>query len=138
MSTKYAQYCWPDSFPEGVPEDLDVMPAEGRVYRLVRNIPPTPKDFLMHRMENPDRRYSTDQVPMSYGVSFWTKLSKIQKVKRNYPKPEQFGTSIVVSGNLCNELGVIPKEVASDGHVTLWAQDGAEPHLYVNTQEDEL
>jgi hypothetical protein len=137
MSSNNAEYCWPADFPEGIPEELDVIPAEGKVYRLVKNTPPTEDDFLMHRVEYPRYKYSQNDIPKSYGVSFWTRLSRIQRIRKNYPKPEQFGGRVVVSGELCGGLGVIPSEVARDGHVTLWTQEGAKPHLHINNIEDE-
>lgn len=132
-----ADYIWPISFPEGIPEKLNVVPAAGKVYRLVRNMPPCASDFLMHREEFPDYEYQDTDVYKSYGVSFWSKLSKVQKIKRNYPKPEQFGTRVIACGELRSTLGVIPAEKSRDGHVTLWLQEGAEPHLYINQKEDE-
>jgi hypothetical protein len=130
-------YCWPASFPEGIPEKLEVVPAEGKVYRLVRNTPPSEGDFLMHREENPTYIYAKKDIPKSYGISFWSKLSRVQKVRRNYPEPEQFGSSAIVCGELCCELGVIPEQKARDGHITLWAQEGAQLHLHINREEDE-
>lgn len=137
MSDNSINYCWPADFPEGIPEDIGVTPAEGKVYRLVRRCPPTEEDFQMHRIEYPTRKYTKMEEPKSYGISFWSKLSKIKRVQQNYPSPEQFGERMIVTGNLVHELGVIPSEPARDGHVTLWAQEGAEPHLHITEREGE-
>lgn len=130
-------YCWPADFPEGIPEDCGVVPAEGKVYRLVRTTPPTEVDFQRHRDEKPDYVYLTKDIPKSYGVSFWSKLSKIKRIAKNYPFPEQFGNWRTVTGNLQPNLGMIPAETAIDGHITLWVQEGAEPHKYIKHEVEE-
>jgi hypothetical protein len=130
------RYKWPKNFPEGIPSK-DCIPAAGKVYRLVNKIPPCEKDFMIHREEIPDYQYSQDEIELSYGVSFWKKLNKILRIKKNYPKAEQFGNKLIVSGELVNELGVVPSEPRKDGHVTLWKQINAKPHLYVKHWEDE-
>ncbi|CAH6795391.1 conserved hypothetical protein [Vibrio chagasii] len=127
-------YVWPANFPEGIPENCDVTPAEGFVYRLVRTVPPTKLDFQIHREEKPDYVYDTKDIPKSYGVSFWSKLSKIRRVEKNYPAPEQYGQWQTVCGKLAHTLGVVPSEVAKDGHVTLWVQEGAEPHKHIKDE----
>ncbi|MCU8073829.1 hypothetical protein [Shewanella sp. SM29] len=137
MSIDSLNYCWPADFPEDVPKSSDVIPAEGRVYRLVRTVPPTGIDFQRHRDEKPDYVYYTKDIPMSYGVSFWSKLSRIRNVEKNYPAPEQFGRWQTVCGNLCPELGVIPVVIQNNGHVTLWVQEGAEPHKHIKDEVEE-
>jgi hypothetical protein len=134
MSNSSLNYTWPADFPEGIPEEADVVPAKGKVYRLVRTIPPMEVDFQRHRDEKPDFVYPTKDIPKSYGMSFWTKLAKIHRIERNYPFPEQYGQWQTVCGNLSPELGVIPAVTEKDGHVTLWAQDGAKPHKYIKDE----
>ncbi|BCV48720.1 hypothetical protein AYI85_13595 [Shewanella algae] len=137
MSDDKLNYCWPEDFPEGVPDSCDVVPAEGWVYRLVRTIPPKEVDFRRHRDEKPDYVYYSKDIPKSYGVSFWSELSKIKRVERNYPFPEQYGNWQTVCGNLTPELGVIPVKREISGHITLWVQDGAEPHKHINNEVEE-
>lgn len=137
MSDNGTEYIWPTNFPEGIPDPEQTVPAEGMVYRLARTFPPTPVDFVPHREEKLNYRYSKDEIPLSYGVSLWTKLDKIKRVARNYPCPEQFGSWHTVAGNLCSTLGVIPKELAVNGHVTLWMQEGAKPHEHISQRVDE-
>lgn len=130
-------YCWPADFPEGIPEKCGVVPAEGKVYRLVRTTPPTEVDFQRHRDEKPGYRYSRKDLPKSYGISFWSKLSKIQRVEKNYPYPEQYGEWQTVCGNLTAELGVIPEEMSPDGHITLWVPEDAKPHKHIKNKVEE-
>lgn len=125
------EYCWPIDFPEDVPCKDKVVPAQGAVYRLVRTIPPENIDFQRHRDEKPNYPYTREQIPLSYGVSFWSKLDKIKRVKDNYPCPEQYESWKVATGNLTPDLGVVPEELSIDGHITLWVQDGVEPHKYI-------
>jgi hypothetical protein len=134
MNTNSA-YCWPAAFPKGIPEELDIKPAEGKVYRLVKNSPPAESDFKMHRDDCPGYHYSKEDFPKSYGVSFWAKLNRVLQIKQNYPNAEQFGNMAIVCGELCRELGVIPIDTPRDGHVTLWVQNGAYPHLHINRNE---
>ena len=124
-------YTWPTDFPEDIPESCDPIPAEGKVYRLVRTIPPTEVDFQKHRDEKPDYEYLTKDIPLSYGMSFFTTLSKLKRKTGNYPAPEQFERWLMVCGHLVPELGVIKEK---SGHVTLWAQQGALPHKYIKEE----
>ncbi|WP_016955940.1 hypothetical protein [Catenovulum agarivorans] len=128
--TKNVSYKWPDTFPEGVPLE-GAIPASGKVYRLVENIPPTASDFQMYRTDRPEVRFSKAQIPFSYGTSLWTTLSKIIRQKERYPKPEQFGNKKIVGGELTEELGVMYICTVNEGHVTLWSQEGAKPHLHI-------
>ncbi|HFQ5300984.1 TPA: hypothetical protein ACGVAU_000636 [Vibrio vulnificus] len=128
MSDQILDYTWPADFPEGIPLDLGVVPAEGKVYRLVRTIPPTEVDFLRHRDEKPKYPYTKEEIPLSYGLSVWSKLDKLRRIEKNYPAPDQLGNWKTACGNLCHQLGVIPKEIKNDGHITLWVQEGQEPH----------
>lgn len=130
-----ASYKWPNSFPDDIPNLDEVIPAHGKVFRLVKKCPPDGDDFRMHREDYPGYLYSKSDIPKSYGVSFWSELSQIKQVKLNYPSPDQFGNMSIVSGELISSLGVVCHEV--DGHVTLWVQEGAKPHLYVNCEEDD-
>lgn len=131
------EYCWPIDFPEDVPDKDKVIPANGKVYRLVRSCPPTESDFQSHRKENPDYKYLKKEEAKSHGVSLWSKLSELQKKVKKYPNPEQLGGRSIVFGDLCAELGVIPSRMRRDGHITLWVQDGAMPHNFINHKLDE-
>jgi hypothetical protein len=131
------EYNWPKAFPEDIPNLDEVIPAQGKVFRLVKKCPPDGNDFRMHKEDCPGYMYSKSNISRSYGVSFWAELSQAKQVKINYPSPEQFGDMAIVSGQLVNSLGVICREVEDDGHVTLWVQDGAEPHLHVNCEEND-
>ena len=137
MGVNEDNYKWPANFPEGIPSEEDTIPAEGKVYRLTRTVPPTEIDFVPHREEKPKYPYRKEEIPLSYGVSFWTKLDKILRIKSNYPFPEQFGEWLTAHGNLSAELGVIPKEMTLNGHVTLWVQEGAKPHEHIKYGVDE-
>lgn len=129
------QYTWPDEFPEGIPDE-DTIPAEGKVYRLVDQVPPTENDFRMHKIDNPNYRYKPQDKHKAYGVSFWSKAQEVIRAKERYSGPEQFGKKLIAYGDLIPELGVIPKELSKDGHITLWKQVGSQPHLYVCKEEE--
>lgn len=134
MSNSKIAYEWPSDFPDGLPENQDVVPAEGIVYRLVRTIPPTDLDFQRHCDEKPEYSYTSEQKLLSYGVSVWSKLDKLQRKMRNFPAPEQYGNWKVAVGGLVPELGVVHKNIPSNGHITLWLQLGAAPHNYVKDE----
>lgn len=137
MSQHNFKYTWPADFPEDIPDSCDVIPAEGKVYRLVRTIPPTEVDFRKHRDEKPDYAYLTKDIPLSYGMSFFSKLAKLKRKTKNYPAPEQYAHWQTVCGELIPDLGVIPKEQEKSGHITLWAQEGAQPHKYIREEVKE-
>lgn len=127
------QYVWPEDFVDGVPPD-EAEPAQGKVYRLVKAIPPQEDDFIQHNIEKPNYVYRDERTRLQgYGVSLWNTLHKVKKAGKNYPAPEQLGKWLIASGDLVADLGVIYK--SKNGHVSLWKQKGAEPHLHVNNQE---
>lgn len=121
-------YSWPKEFPSDIPTD-EAKPALGYVYRFVDKIPPCANDFKMTRVERPEKRFLKKELPESYGLSLWKKLSRIKREKKRYSAPEQFGNKKIVGGELLPELGVIIEK--KNSHVTLWKQNGAEPHLHI-------
>lgn len=124
-------YVWPEDFIEGVPPK-ESMPAEGKVFRLVDNIPPVETDFRQTRVEHPSRNFRTiEEQRMSFGVSFWADLEQLKKKQHKYKKA--LGKKKVVTGELAPELGVAsePNEIS---HRTLWKQVGSNPHLYINIE----
>lgn len=131
-----AEYSWPEDFSEGIPPK-DTIPAEGYVYRLVRNNPPEESDFKRTVDQYPERDFPSDEEKvMSYGVSVYTKLKSLKKLRIAFPEPEQFGNTIIVGGEMVAELGVTQPKAERNGHLTLWKQDGSEPHLYICNCED--
>lgn len=64
-------------------------------------------------------------------MSFFTSLAKLKRKTRNYPAPEQYKLWQMVCGELVPELGVIKEK---SGHVTLWVQEGAQPHQFINEE----
>ena len=134
---KLEAYCWPADFPEGIPDGLDVVPAEGKVYRLVRTVPPTEVDFRRHRDEKPKYPYSTEEIVLSYGLSVWSKLDSLRRKQKNFPAPEQLGRWKTACGNLLPQLGVIPKDISKNGHITLWVQEGQQPHIHFQEEVKE-
>lgn len=128
------KYTWPSDFIEGVPLE-SAIPAEGKVFRFVDTIPPRESDFLQHNQEKPTYDYPNHHTKvLGYGVSTWSKISKLKKVKEKYPAPEQYGNKLIASGNLVADLGVIHK--SKSGHVTLWKQVNAKPHLFITNKEE--
>ncbi|EGU31574.1 hypothetical protein VII00023_02344 [Vibrio ichthyoenteri ATCC 700023] len=138
MSDINIPYQWPSDFPNGLPDNQDVVPAHGQACRLVDCTPPNDDDFKRHRDEKPDYPYNTERKRfLSYGVSFWVSVEAAKLIKAKYPAKEQFGLKKIVLGELVPELGVIPRKIARDGHITLWKQIGAEPHNYFKHEVEE-
>ncbi|MFT7680657.1 MAG: hypothetical protein ACI935_000088 [Moritella dasanensis] len=127
MSTT-PSYKWPREFPIDIPSK-DAIPACGYAYRLVAQVPPTQDDFKMTRLVDPDRKFKASEMSESYGLSLWYKLERIVRARKRYFSAEQYGNKIIVGGELQPELGVIIE--SANSHVTLWKQDGAEPHLHI-------
>ncbi|MFC4701283.1 hypothetical protein ACFO4O_14010 [Glaciecola siphonariae] len=126
-------YNWPQDFIEGVPPQ-EATPANGKVYRLVKSIPPQEDDFLQHNVEKPNYPYRDELArKKGFGVSLWSTLHKVKRAGKNYPAPNQLGEWLIASGELVVELGVIYK--SKNGHVSLWKQCGAKPHLHMKNQE---
>ncbi|CAK2701380.1 conserved hypothetical protein [Vibrio crassostreae] len=138
MSDSKIEHQWPEDYPTGLPENQDVVPAYGQVCRLVNECPPTCDDFKRHRDEEHDYTYNTTKKRMlSYGVSFWTSIEAVKNIKAKYPADNQFGLKKIVIGTLIPELGVVTRNISTDGHVTLWKQVGAEPHPHFTVEVNE-
>lgn len=131
MTDNY-EYLWPMEFPENVPSK-ECKPAKGKAYRLVNRLPPTADDFLMYRQEKHFRPQPKSKEEFTYGVSLWLSAQSIEEVIKKYPSKEQFGDKKIVWGELNPKLGVI-SQTKKDGHLTLWKQQGAMPHLHINRQ----
>jgi len=134
MSTP--EYKWPAIFPENVPP-INAVPANGKVYRFVDKIPPNESDFRMYREDNPNSNcFSDEHKIMTYGVSFFTTLdvAKAKRAKERYPGQSQFANKKIASGELHAKLGVTYYN-SKTKHLTLWKQEGATPHLYINHEE---
>lgn len=123
------EYKWPNDFPVDAPVE-GAIPANGYVYRLVDQVPPTSADFQMYRLDKPKSKVAQQNKAVSFGISLWEELDRISAQKVKYPAPEQFGNKLIVGGTLQPELGVILKTV-EDNHITLWKQIEAEPHLHI-------
>ncbi|MCJ8348270.1 hypothetical protein [Moritella sp.] len=121
-------YVWPKEYPIDVPSK-DAKPAVGYVYRLVSQVPPTQDDFKITRLDNTNRKFKKIEISGSYGLSLWSTLESMIRAKKRYFYAEQYGNKKIVGGELCPTLGVIVKN--TDDHVTLWKQDGAEPHRHI-------
>ncbi|WP_163131988.1 hypothetical protein [Agarivorans sp. Alg241-V36] len=135
MKESNISYNWPSDLPSELFEELELIPAQGEVYRLVSGIPPTSEDFIRHRDTNTEYNYQNKiERLQSYGVSVWSKLTKLKRRKKNFPANSQLGQMRIVSGYLVPELGVISSESRRDGHVTLWKQVKAEPHVHIKNE----
>lgn len=131
--TAAINYTWPDDFIAGVPPE-EAIPAQGKVYRLVKAIPPKEDDFLQHNVEKPNYFYPDERTKkQGYGVSLWNTLHKVKRAGKNYPAPGQLGNWLIASGELVADLGVIYK--SRNGHISLWKQKGAKPHIHIMNQE---
>ena len=96
MSNSDITYQWPADFPEGLPESQDVVPANGRVCRLVDCVPPNDKDFKRHRDEKPDYTYNTEKNAFNLTVFHFGH----QKMLQNQSKPNILLRSSLVSKKL--------------------------------------
>lgn len=132
--THNQEYSWPMDFPEGTPPE-DAKPATGKVFRLVKNLPPKEEDFLSTRKEKhyTHRKQSKSNEALTYGVSLWNDKNELTKVIERYPSPEQLGGRFIAYGELKPILGKI-SHTFGKGHITLWKQQDAKPHLYINKE----
>ena len=126
-------YTWPTDYPKDTPPNGSA-PADGYVYRFASTVPPTADDFNMYRIDNPTCDHSIRKEGITYGLSLWNRLDRIQKKKLLYPKPEQFGNKHIVGGELIPELGAT-RNTLTRNHITLWKQVDAEPHLHIFKEE---
>lgn len=127
-------YKWPSTFPKGVPPE-GVLPANGRVYRAVKRVPPDESDFLTTREDNPRREFvTTVEKQRSHGVSFFNKMDVLKDKVRRY---QALQNRIIVHGNLLSALGVVSSN-NKNGHLTLWKCIGSKPHECINVPVSEL
>jgi len=108
---------WPDSFPEGCPPS-EALPISGIFFRCVNSDPPNQDDFLSAIEKNPRRRNPEDECKL-YGVSMYTQIDDIKRL-RNISPP--FREMQIAQGQLGSEHGVMrnTKSKYGNSHYTMW------------------
>jgi hypothetical protein len=119
---------WPAFFPENAPPN-DAVPTAGKVYRIVRQIPPARQDFLSQVEARPHHDFGT-ALWLACGVSFHTNLEDSQQL-RNRHKP--WRQRHIATGNLEAGLGAMKGTPSRGGrsHLTVWFQKDAKPEQHV-------
>lgn len=119
---------WPSFFRPGAPPH-DAVPAEGRAFRLVRQIPPSPRDFEATLEESPEREpeLSEDNVINACGASFHVNLAASCRTRSRY---KGFRNSRIAMGELHPDMGK-KKLTGQLDHLTVWFYVGATPHLSI-------
>lgn len=125
---KDPDYDWPDNFPDGVPP-ADALPADGVLYRLVRELPPTPEDFRQTRHDYPEREFPPDREVDSYGTSFHRTAKASRRTRMRY---KGLRDRVVAEGKMSPADGK-QKDTGGPDHVTVWLCQSAAAHLRFTT-----
>lgn len=119
------QSIWPTYFPDGCPPD-GAVPADGVVFRLVGQVPPTLMDFRPVRIEQPHRDLE-HCLCIACGLSVNRKIEDTERLRRRVPA---FRNKRIARGVLAHSLGVMRHTPSSGGgpsHHTWWLPDGVDP-----------
>lgn len=114
---------WPNDFPEGCPPG-DAQLADGTVYRVVMNNPPTYEDFFSYKVINPHMDYGARDC-QARGLSVYRVAADANQTRRRVPA---LRSGMVAEGNLDAEMGVI-KDAPMNGnsHITWWVPEEVQP-----------
>ena len=128
------KYNWPSDFPSDCPPE-SAYPAEGEMYRFVKNNPPVQRDFKRWFDESynsgKEKSMSSGQKCFAYALSVFGSLEgAIKKFEFYKPRLEKEQCGIAV-GKLDASVGLMLPRGAYTHH-ELWLQVGVEPHKYIN------
>lgn len=103
------------------------------MFRLVRNDPPSPEDFLSKKLEEPEQNWGHKECE-ACGLSVYNSYKRADKTKRTYKK--KFDLHMIAKGNITTKSGVVAKSF-SNGHFTWWVYPGIEAHATFNIKDGE-
>jgi len=118
-------------FPDACPL-AGAEPAAGIVYRITKNNPPNPSDFLsVHESGRILRGANADAICMSHGLSVFREISHAQHKRNLFPKLGQF-----VAWTELSPTSGVAKATGEPTHTTWWCYDGVVRHLGFVTLEE--
>lgn len=108
---------WPEHFPDTCPPE-DAADTSHRVYRFVKNAPPTAQDFLSYKELDPDFDFG-DRECMACGLSVYTTLADAQLAQKLVPG---MAKRSIAQGDLIHNDGLIKHSPSFSGesHHTWW------------------
>lgn len=106
---------YPKDFPQDVPP-LCASDAHGVGYRLVRENPPIPNDFVGFYKEKGGPK--PGMKPNFYGTSLFRSQTGIERMRMAYPRPHK--NKKIAYGELESNFGKVSNERPTDGHFELW------------------
>jgi hypothetical protein len=113
---------WPEHFPELCPPDSSREPKE-KVYRFVKQNPPSENDFISHRLLYADKVFSDEC--RACGLSVFTEMADVLSMRKRY---NALRKKLLAVGNLSSDVGKIlstPGKYAKSHH-TWWVPSGVE------------
>lgn len=124
---------WPDYYPSDVPPP-DAVPAAGRVYRIVKAVPPTKADFSSGYEDYYPKEWGL-RLWMACGTSFFTNLDDARSARDESPRLR--GRRIVV-GDLRPEHGVMKSTPnrKRKSHITVWLRTTVTAHVDFTTDAE--
>ena len=117
---------WPSFLPKNCPPD-DAVPADGVVYRLVRQDPPAQRDFVPQRNAGSRSSFPGSECIAS-GLSVLRELDDAVRLRKRVPA---FKNRTIARGELRPEAGVTrhtpSKKDGGGSHLTWWVPEGFDP-----------
>lgn len=113
---------WPDYFPEQCPPS-QARGEELRVFRLVSQNPPTKEDFLPSIIEQPHRKFDTEEFCCACGVSVFKDIADVKVKMARY---KALRKKQIAMCEIKEQDGLI-LETFSGSHVTWWLRTDT-PH----------
>lgn len=113
---------WPDFYPKNCPNPKSI-DANGIVFRLVKNDPPTRSDFIPTSKIDPEE--SDDKKCTACGISVCTHVDDITKLRSRY---KHFRDRKIASGELNPLLGkMLHTPFNEKSHHTWWIPEDEDP-----------
>ncbi len=120
---------WSHHCPEDCPFE-DAIEPSFEVYRLVKNNPPSSKDFLSRREMRPQEKFEKSELYcQACGTSVYRDIKDIELKKSLH---RGFRRTKIAVGMLTPDLGLIKNtkcEEIEDSHHTFWFPENSEPWI---------
>lgn len=122
------KYSWPDYFPTQCPPN-NAKAKNATLYRMVKNDPPLPKDFLCHRLLY--KNIDFDDPCEASGLSTYSTMEGARKLQEAVPKFRKYK---IATGNIKPDNGVVLETSSNNNsdHITWWVALSTMPEKLFN------
>lgn len=121
------EHTFPSYFPDNCPPE-EATDEEIIIYRLCKNVVPSPEDFISFYLSNPERYKG---MVNAYGLSVFPSPQDCISAREKSPKLRK-KTSMIAFGQNNSDRGKILRngKAINPSHITWWVYEGVEPHTF--------